>query len=138
MRAVYLLIVVRLQLEERCLQLVYRLVDNSLLQKFSSLYLVVAQHVVRSLEDMVDFFTKQILYIAFVQLSHQPLHSYRPTTEPLRRFSVTVYKRLVIGDVFQYIGNQDFCRDVVSQFYHWVIPDEVDEFLRRMSHHHHP
>lgn len=55
MRTAYLLIVVRQQLEDRCLRMVDRLVDNSLLQKSSSLYLVVAQHVVRSLEDMVDF-----------------------------------------------------------------------------------
>lgn len=40
-----------------------RLVDNSLLQKSPSLYLVVAQHIVRSLEDMVDFFNYLIVYI---------------------------------------------------------------------------
>ena len=62
MRTAYLQIVVRQQLEDRCLRMVDRLVDNSLLQKSSSLYLVVAQHVVRPLEDMVDFFTKLILY----------------------------------------------------------------------------
>lgn len=62
MRTVYLLIVACQQLEDQCLWLVDRLVDNSHLQKSSSLYLVVAQHVVRSLEDMVDFFTKLILY----------------------------------------------------------------------------
>lgn len=61
MRTAYLLIVVRQQLEDRCLRMVDRLVDNSLLQKSSSLYLVVAQHVVRPLEDMVDFFTKLTL-----------------------------------------------------------------------------
>lgn len=63
MRILYLLIVVRQQLEDRCLWLVYRLVDNSLLQKSSSPYLVVAQHVVRTLEDMVDFFNYLIVYI---------------------------------------------------------------------------
>ena len=108
MHTLYLQIVACLQLEERCLQLVYRLVDNSLLQKFSSLYLVVAQHVVRSLEDMVDFFTKQILYIAFVQLSHQPLHSNIPTSEFFSRFPVFVNKRLINFYVFQYICNQFF------------------------------
>lgn len=70
MRTEYLLIVVRQQLEDQCLWLADRLVDNSNLQKSSSLYLAVAQLIVRPLEDMVDFFTKQILYIAFVQLSH--------------------------------------------------------------------
>lgn len=109
MRTLYLLIVVRQQLEDRCLWLADKLVDNDHLQKSSSPYLVVAQHVVRPLEDMVDFSTKLILYIAFVQLFHQPLHSYRPTTESLSRFSVTVYKRLVFVDVLQYIGNQIFC-----------------------------
>lgn len=57
MRTVYLLIVACLQLEDQCLWLVDRLVDSSHLQKSSSLYLVVAQHVVRLLEDMVDFST---------------------------------------------------------------------------------
>lgn len=127
MRTVYLLIVACQQMEDRCLWLVDRLVDNSQLLKSPSLYLVVTQLIVRTLEDMEDFFTKLILHIAFVQLSHQPFHSYRPTTEPLRRYSVTVYKRLVIVDLFKNIGNQVFCRDVVSQFYHWVISDEVDE-----------
>lgn len=55
MRTAYLLIVVRQQLEDRCLWLVDRLVDNSHLQKSSSPYLTVAQLVVRPLEDMVDF-----------------------------------------------------------------------------------
>ena len=109
MRTVYLLIGACQQLEDMCLWLADRLVDNSHLQKSSSLYLTVAQHVVRTLEDMEDFFTKLILHIAFVQLFHQPFHSYRPTTEPLRRFSVMVYKRLVFVDVLQYIGNQIFC-----------------------------
>lgn len=67
MRTVYLQIVVRQQLEDMCLRLADRLVDNSHLQKSSSPYLIVAQHVVRPLEDMLDFFTKLILYIAFVQ-----------------------------------------------------------------------
>lgn len=105
MRTVYQLIVACLQLVDRCLWLADRLVDNSHLQKSTSHYLAVAQLIVRSLEDMEDFFTKLILYIAFVQLSHQPLHSYRPTTKALRRCSVTVHKRLVIVDVLQYIGN---------------------------------
>lgn len=59
MRTAYLLIVVRQQLEDRCLwlvdRLVDRLVDSSHMQKSSSLYLTVAQHVVRPLEDMEDF-----------------------------------------------------------------------------------
>lgn len=59
MRTLYLLIVACLQLEDRCLwlvdRLVDRLVDSSHLQKSSSLYLTVAQHVVRPLEDMEDF-----------------------------------------------------------------------------------
>lgn len=63
MRAVYLLIVACQQLEDQCLWLVDRLVDNSLLQKYSSLYLTVAQHVARPLEDMVDFFNYLIIYI---------------------------------------------------------------------------
>lgn len=63
MRIVYLLIVACLQLEDRCLWLVDRLVDNSHLQKSSSLYLVVAQHVVHLLEDMVYFFTKLIYHV---------------------------------------------------------------------------
>lgn len=67
MRTAYLLIVVRQQLEDMCMWLADRLVDNSHLQKSSSPYLIVAQHVVRPLEDMLDFFTKLILYIAFVQ-----------------------------------------------------------------------
>lgn len=61
MRTLYLLIVVRLQLEDQCLWLVDRLVDSSHLQKSSSLYLVVAQLVVRLLEDMVDFFNYLIV-----------------------------------------------------------------------------
>lgn len=63
MRTLYLLIVACLQLEDRCLWLVDRLVDSSHLQKSSSLYLTVAQHVVRPLEDMVDFFNYLIIYI---------------------------------------------------------------------------
>lgn len=63
MRTVYLLIVACLQLEDRCLWLVDRLVDNSHLQKSSSPYLVVTQHIVRILEDMVDFFNYLIVYI---------------------------------------------------------------------------
>lgn len=63
MRTAYLLIVACLQLEDRCLWLADRLVDNSLLQKSPSLYLVVAQHVVHMLEDMVDFFNYLIIYI---------------------------------------------------------------------------
>lgn len=63
MRTAYLLIVVRQQLEDMCMWLADRLVDNSLLQKSPSLYLVVAQHIVRSLEDMVDFFNYLIVYI---------------------------------------------------------------------------
>lgn len=74
MRTAYLLIVVRQQLEDRCLWLVDRLVDNSHPQKSSSPYLVVTQHVVSPLEDMVDFFTKLILYIAFVQLSQYNIY----------------------------------------------------------------
>lgn len=61
MRTVYLLIVACLQLEDRCLWLVDRLVDSSHLQKSPSLYLTVAQHVVRPLEDMVDFFNYLIV-----------------------------------------------------------------------------
>lgn len=63
MRILYLLIVVRQKLEDMCLWLADRLVDNSHLQKSSSPYLVVAQHVVRPLEDMVDFFNYLIVYI---------------------------------------------------------------------------
>ena len=63
MRTVYQLIVACQQLEDRCLWLVDRLVDNSLLQKFSSLYLIVTQFIVRLLEDMVDFFTKLIYHV---------------------------------------------------------------------------
>ena len=63
MRTVYLLIVACLQLEDRCLWLADRLVDNGHLQKSSSSYLVVAQHVVRTLEDMVVFFNYLIIYI---------------------------------------------------------------------------
>lgn len=63
MRILYLLIVVRQKLEDRCMWLADRLVDNSHLQKSSSPYLVVAQHVVRSLEDIVDFFNYLIIYI---------------------------------------------------------------------------
>lgn len=63
MRTAYLLIVVRQQLEDMCLWLVDRLVDNSHLQKSSSLYLTVAQLIVRPLEDMVDFFNYLIVYI---------------------------------------------------------------------------
>lgn len=57
MRTLYLLIITCQQLVDRCLWLADRLVDNSHLQKSSSLYLVVAQHVVRLQEDMVDFST---------------------------------------------------------------------------------
>lgn len=67
MRTLYLLIVVRQQLEDRCLwladRLVDRLVDNSLLLKSSNPYFVVAQHVVRPLEDMVEIFNYLIVYI---------------------------------------------------------------------------
>lgn len=63
MHTLYLLIVACQQLEDRCLWLADRLVDNSLLQKSSSLYLVVAQYIVRPLEDMVDFFTKLIYHV---------------------------------------------------------------------------
>lgn len=63
MHTLYLQIVVRQQLEDQCLWLADRLVDNSLLQKSSSPYLVVAQHVVHILEDMVDFFNYLIVYI---------------------------------------------------------------------------
>lgn len=61
MRTVYLLIVACQQLEDRCLWLVGRLVDNRNLQKSPSLYLAVAQLIVRLLEDMVDFSTKLII-----------------------------------------------------------------------------
>lgn len=61
MRTVYLLIVACQQLEDQCLWLVDRLVDSSHIQKSSSLYLVVAQLVVRLLEDMVDFFNYLIV-----------------------------------------------------------------------------
>lgn len=61
MRTVYLLIVACQQLEDQCLWLVDRLVDSSHLQKSSSLYLVVAQLVVRLLKDMVDFFNYLIV-----------------------------------------------------------------------------
>lgn len=63
MRILYLLIVVRQKLEDRCLWLADRLVDNSLLQKSSILYLAVTQLIVRTLEDMVDFFNNLIVYI---------------------------------------------------------------------------
>lgn len=63
MHTLYLLIVACQQLEDRCLWLADRLVDNSLLQKSSSLYLAVTQHIVRPLEDMVDFFNNLIVYI---------------------------------------------------------------------------
>ena len=56
MRTLYLLIVACQQLEDMCLRMVDRLVDNDHLQKSFSPYLVVTQHVVRQLEDMVDFF----------------------------------------------------------------------------------
>lgn len=62
MRTIYLLVVARQQLEDRCLWLADRLVDNGHLQKSPSLYLTVTQLVVHILEDMVDFFTKLILY----------------------------------------------------------------------------
>lgn len=61
MRTVYLLIVACQQLEDQCLWLVDRLVDSSHIQKSSSLYLVVAQLVVRLLEDMVDCFNYLIV-----------------------------------------------------------------------------
>lgn len=61
MRTAYLLIITCQQLEDMCLWLADRLVDNSHLQKSSSLYLVVAQLVVRLLEDMVDFFNYLIV-----------------------------------------------------------------------------
>lgn len=63
MRILYLLIVACQQLEDWGLWLADRLVDNGHLQKSSSLYLVVAQHIVRPLEDMVDFFNYLIIYI---------------------------------------------------------------------------
>lgn len=61
MRTLYLLIGACQQLEDMCLWLVDRLVDSSHLQKSSSLYLVVAQLVVRLLKDMVDFFNYLIV-----------------------------------------------------------------------------
>lgn len=61
MRTVYLLIVACQQLEDQCLWLVDRLVDSSHIQKIFSLYLVVAQLVVRLLEDMVDCFNYLIV-----------------------------------------------------------------------------
>lgn len=74
MRTVYLLIVVRLQLEDRCLWMVDRLVDSNHLQKSSSFYLTVAQHVVRPMEDMEDFFTKLLIYVLFVQFSQYSIY----------------------------------------------------------------
>lgn len=74
MRTVYLLIVACQQLEDTCMWLADRLVDNSHLQKSSSPYLVETQQVVRTMGDMVDFFTKLILYIAFVLFSQYSIY----------------------------------------------------------------
>lgn len=74
MHTVYLLIVACLQLEDMCLWLADRLVDNRNLQKSPSLYLTVAQHVVRPLEDMEDFFTKLLIYVLFVQFSQYSIY----------------------------------------------------------------
>lgn len=63
MRTLYLQIVACQQLEDMCLRMVDRLVDNGLLQKSSILYLAVTQLIVRTLEDMVDFFNNLIVYI---------------------------------------------------------------------------
>ena len=74
MRAVYLLIVACLQLEDMCLWLADRLEDSSHLQKSSSLYLTVAKHDMRPLEDMEDFFTKLLIYVLFVQFSQYSIY----------------------------------------------------------------
>ena len=63
MRTLYLQIVACQQLEDMCLRMVDRLVDNGLLQKSSILYLAVTQLIVCTLEDMVDFFNNLIVYI---------------------------------------------------------------------------